>query len=151
MNINATSVALTVTTYAAQTTDPHWSSVDLLLRFNGNNGSTTFVDESPNQFSTVSVVGAVAIATSGAKYGSGCGTFGGGDYFLEPDNAVFDLSSSTPWTLDYWVNTAITGNIQTVISKKGVSGGNLAWQSGINGTGLAFLAMWNTSKTPSSL
>jgi phage-related protein len=50
--------------------DPYWANVSLLLRMNGTNGSTTFIDSSPQAY-TINAYNGAQISTASPKYGSG--------------------------------------------------------------------------------
>lgn len=61
--------------------DPYWQNVSLLLRFDGTNGSTAFVDSSPNAL-TVTASGNAQISTAQSKFGGASGYFNGSSDYL---------------------------------------------------------------------
>lgn len=86
--------------------DPLRSSTSLLLRGNGTNGSTSFVDESPNGL-TVTNNGPVAatINTTTKKYGTGSILFAGTSTSNCSKLVVTDTGFGTAdFTLEMWVN-----------------------------------------------
>jgi len=85
--------------------DQYSSSVSLLLKGNGANNSTSFVDSSINNF-TVSRFGNAVISTSQFKYGTGSMYFdGNSDYITAPGNSAFNFGSGS-FTVEMWVNPA---------------------------------------------
>lgn len=86
---------------AAIVGDPFFSSVSLLLRGNGANGSTTILDTSPRPKS-VTLFGNVQISTSQSIYGGSSILFDGtGDYLTVPSNVelAFGLGN---FTVECW-------------------------------------------------
>jgi hypothetical protein len=78
---------------AAPTTDPNFSSVKLLMGFEGTNGSTSFVDESASPH-TMTANGNAQITTAQFKMGASSAAFDGtGDFISTPDSA--DWSNGT--------------------------------------------------------
>jgi hypothetical protein len=124
-------------------TDPQFSSVSLLLPFNGGNGSTTFTDSSSNALVPSSVTGSVAINTAQSKYGGASALFvpGSNGAFISytPQNL---LQFSADFTIEAWVYSTETRNqiigssasdINTQIFRLNqISAGNLAFF--LNGT-----------------
>jgi hypothetical protein len=80
----------------------------VLLHFDGTNGSTTFTDSSPNNF-TITAAGNAQLSTTGPKFGTACGLFdGAGDYIDIP--ASSELSFPGQFCVDGWLySEAITG------------------------------------------
>ena len=88
--------------------DQYYSSCSLLLHFDGNNGSTTFTDNSPSPKTVTSNNGA-AISTAQSKFGGASGLFDGtDDYLSTPTNTAFYLSTGN-WTVETWVYKRTTG------------------------------------------
>ena len=80
--------------------DEYYNSCSLLLHFSGSNGSTTFIDNSPNNLTVTSNNG-VAISTVQSKFGGTSGLFDGtNDYLSIPSNSVFDLLGD--YTIEFW-------------------------------------------------
>jgi hypothetical protein len=76
-----------------------FSSVSLLLNFDGTNGSVTFTDRSLNQ-RPITAVGNSQLSTTTPKWGSACGLFDGtGDYLSSP------AGSFSPGTGDFTIET----------------------------------------------
>jgi hypothetical protein len=81
--------------------DPYFSSVSLLLRMNGANGSTTFVDSGPNALA-ITRFGDAQISTAQSKYGGASAYFDGtGDYLRITDSTRFNFGSGD-WTVEFW-------------------------------------------------
>lgn len=90
--------------------DPFWTSVKLLMGFDGTNGSTAIVDESPLA-QTVTVNGAAQISTTTPKFGTGalrC-TVPGTDFVQVPDNAGFAYGNGD-FTMECWWMPIVGGN-----------------------------------------
>jgi prepilin-type N-terminal cleavage/methylation domain-containing protein len=82
-------------------TDPFFSNVSLLLKFNGTNGSTTFVD-SKNGF-PITPVGNAQISTAQSRWDGASGLFdGNGDYLNIATNSAFDFGTGD-FTVEAWV------------------------------------------------
>jgi hypothetical protein len=81
--------------------DPLRSSTSLLLRGNGTNGSTSFVDESPNGL-TITNTGSVNVNTTTKKYGTGSIFFdGSGDYLTAQNSNAFTFGTGD-FTIEGW-------------------------------------------------
>src|SRR5690606_25335751 len=83
--------------------DPYWSSVVALLDFNGVNGSTTFIDQSPAP-KTVTRSGSAQISTAQFKFGSGSLLLDGADSDINFGN-VSDFGFGTgdfTWECFVW-------------------------------------------------
>jgi hypothetical protein len=79
--------------------DPNFSNVVLLMGFEGTNGSTSFVDESPVG-RTMTANGNAQITTSQFKFGSSCAAFdGSGDRITAANNTDFAFGSG-PFTIE---------------------------------------------------
>ena len=61
--------------------DPYYSSVTALLHMSGANGSTAFIDNSPNGY-TVTRLGNPTISTAQSKFNNGSAIFSYGSYML---------------------------------------------------------------------
>jgi len=109
--------------------DPYFSSVVLLLHFDGSNGSTTITDNSSSTH-TVTANGNAQISTSYKKFGSGAVLLDGvGDYLSVPDNNSLDLGSGD-WTLEFWLKWTTLSGYQTIYDHGYVSAGGIVLQSG---------------------
>lgn len=80
--------------------DPSFSSVELLLHFDGSNGSTTFTDSSANGLS-VSASGNAQIKTDQSKFGGASGYFDGTGDFLTINNAAIAIGTGE-FTAEAW-------------------------------------------------
>lgn len=110
--------------------DPYWADVGFLFHFDGTNGGTTFVDEKGN---TVGVQAAGATtSTTDPKFGtakmllggtSGVNIRGAGVAANYPS----DIPSSTPFTIEGWLNPSVLPGPTTQF-----------WGAGANGAGSFF-------------
>ena len=80
--------------------DEYYSSCSILLHFSGSNGSTTFVDNSPNNL-TVTGAGA-SISTVQSKFGGASAVFSGGNAITWPASNLFAYGL-LPFTVEFWV------------------------------------------------
>ena len=85
-------------------TDPYWSSVTLLLNFDGAQDSTTMTDSS-SYAHTVTAVGDAKIKTDGAqKFTGGVLLLDGtGDYLTVPEHAGFGFGTATDYTIEAFI------------------------------------------------
>lgn len=108
--------------------DPYFSSVSLLLRMDGSDGSTTFTDSSSNAL-TVTANGNAQISTTQSKWGGASGIFDGtGDFIDASASASPDTSSS--FTLECWIYpSAVTGADRAIFDSRGTSatGAGFVW------------------------
>lgn len=87
-------------TGATVPTDPYFANVQLLLHFDGTNGSTTFIDSSSAE-RTVSVYsGSPVLTTSNLKFGSAGGSFPGSSAAI---TAGTGLDFTGDFTIDCWI------------------------------------------------
>ena len=97
-----TAEANKVIQYAKNSTDP--TNTELMLHFNGGNGSTTFTDESASA-RTVTTNGDAQQSTAIVKFGVSAGLFdGAGDYLTVSDKT--DISWAADFTVEFWMNTS---------------------------------------------
>jgi hypothetical protein len=90
-------------------TDPTFSSVSLLLPFEGANNSTTFTDASSNALTPSSVTGDVKISTAQLKYGSASALFTpgfNGGFIRYTPQALLQFSAD--FTIEAWVYSTST-------------------------------------------
>ena len=81
--------------------DPFSANVSLMLHFNGTNGSTTFTDTSPNNF-TVTRSGNAAISTAQSQFGGSSVVFDGdSDYLSAGSNSAFAFGTGD-FTIELW-------------------------------------------------
>ena len=89
-------------------TDPNFSNVSLLLHMDGANGSTTFTDNSVNNF-TVTANGNVQISNAQSKFGGTSAYFDGvGDSLSISSNSAFGFSTSA-FTVELFVFLTVDG------------------------------------------
>jgi hypothetical protein len=89
----------------SNTSDRYYRNASLLLKFNGTNGLTTFVDSSPNQY-TITNVGTGAISTARSKYGTGSYLGAVNSYFtVGTDNTPFAFGTGD-FTIEFWYYAA---------------------------------------------
>jgi hypothetical protein len=90
-------------------TDPNFSSVSLLLPFEGANNSTTFTDASSNALTPSSVTGDVKISTAQLKYGNASALFtpGSNGAFIRYTPQTL-LEFSADFTIEAWVYSTST-------------------------------------------
>jgi hypothetical protein len=98
-------------------TDPDFSSVSLLLPFDGANGSTTFTDLSNNSF-TITRFGDTQISTAQSKFGGASGLFdGSGDYLETASNSAFDFGTGN-LTIEMFVRLVSASGFPNVWSQR---------------------------------
>jgi hypothetical protein len=89
--------------------DPNFSSVSLLLRMDGTNGSTTFTDSSSNAFA-VTAFGNAQVTTTDPRFGTGALALdGSGDYLTVAADADFQFGTGN-FTVECWVYVNSSGN-----------------------------------------
>lgn len=118
----------------AAATDSNFSDVALLLAMDGTNGSTTFTDDSSNNF-TVTANGNTAISTTESKFGGASAYFdGSGDYLqLSYDNSLDIGNGNGDWTLECWVRMPSIPSDSMDIMGSSLGGGNQAkWLIAMN-------------------
>lgn len=101
--------------------DPYFSSVVLLMHFNGTDGSTTFTDVKGH---VLSVVGNSKIATAQSKFDGASGYFDGtGDYLSIADSSDFVFGSG-----DFTIEAFIKSSKSTFAIVDKYSGASTNWQ-----------------------
>jgi hypothetical protein len=121
-------------TFLYMEADQYFSSVSLLLHGGGSNGSTTITDSSPTP-KTVTANGNAQISTAQSKFGGTSIVFdGSGDYLSIPNNAAFNLQS-TSFTIEAWVylTTNNTASNHCVASNYQNSNNGWSLQTGSSG------------------
>jgi len=95
--------------------DPSFSSVSMLLHFDGADTSTTFTDSSSSP-RTVTPVGNAQIKTAQSKFGGASGGFDGtGDYLTLDGSSGFAFGSGD-FTIEFWVYVTTLSVAQTLYS-----------------------------------
>lgn len=114
--------------------DPYFSSVKLLLHFDGSDGGTTFTDSSSS---------ANAATNNNASTGTGTVKFGSAalkldastDYIYYPSNSVV-LFGSGDFTMEGWLNyPTVSGAGAGLVAYTGTSSGNFILSCGSSGIG----------------
>lgn len=106
---------------ASAAADPYWSNVGLYMRFNGANGSTSFVDEKGN---AITRNNSPVISTADG-FGGACGDFPYAAYLSAGlISEISGLTSSTAWSIEVrakitWANDRTAG----LLSYSPVAGG----------------------------
>lgn len=113
---------------------PSGTPADLLLHFDGTNGSTSFVDSSANAL-TVTANGDAQISTAQSKFGGSSGYFDGdGDYLRV--NHTFDWDGD--FTLEMWIyRNSMGGYYPTIFEAGDISGSSMGLHLYISGDLLA--------------
>jgi hypothetical protein len=93
--------------FGAGGTDPFWSSVRLLMHFNGANGSTTFTDNS-SPAKTFTRSGDPSITTAQFKFGGASGTFDGDDFLVTSTAMSFGTGD---FTVEAWLRFNSTADM----------------------------------------
>jgi hypothetical protein len=123
--------------------DTYYNSCSLLMHFSGSNGSTTFTDDSPNNFTVTSVNGA-AISTAQSKFGGTSGLFDGtNDLLTIPNNSLFDLSSGD-FTIEFWF---ITNTLTPSTAGSTAGYANILGKHNWNGSAGAGWGVWQFNQT----
>jgi hypothetical protein len=134
---------------AAAATDPYFSSVKLLLGFDGTDGQTTTVDESPvaHPVTLHRVATQGKLSTTGPKFGTASLLLGGNsDYAQVPYHADWDFGGAlTQFTIEMWLKpaTGFSAN-EGFIDQWGSSTNNQSWAFYLNG-GLLFFRFMTPS------
>lgn len=125
------------------TTDPHFSSVKLLMGFEGSNGDTGspgMDDESSATHGTASGgSGSVNISTVQKKFGASSLLVNGASIYF-PNSADFEFGSGN-FTVEMWIYPSLLSGVRFLASVW-INAGNLSWVLYTNGSQLA----WNTSE-----
>lgn len=107
---------------SATATDPSFSSVKLLMGFEGANGSTTMPDEGPAVRGNATTNGGSAtISTAQQKYGSSSLNLASSSYLTYPQSADFDPSGD--FTAECFLRPTTSGG--TLMGNW--NGGSLGW------------------------
>lgn len=119
------------------TGDQYYNSCSILLHLNGSNGSTTFVDNGPNNL-TVTGAGA-SISTAQSKFGGASAVFSGGNAITWPASNLFAYGL-LPFTVEFWVySNSVSSEFyaQTISGQNyfyiGISSGTLYFGFGSGG------------------
>lgn len=98
---------------------------ELMLHFDGSDGSTTFTDASSNARS-VTAVGNAQIDTADSKFGGAAGLFdGSGDYLQIANHSDWDLTGD--FTIDCWIRTDSMAATTGIAGHGGYGSGAGGW------------------------
>lgn len=87
--------------------DPYWSNVGLYMRFNGANGSTSFIDEKGN---AITRNGSPVISTADG-FGGACGDFPSGAYLSSGViPGIAGMAQGTLWSVEVRAKVTWTGD-----------------------------------------
>jgi hypothetical protein len=135
------------------TPDPYFSSVSLLMHFDGANGSTTLTDSSSNAFS-VTRNGSAQISTAESRFGGSSLLLNGtSDSIVLPAASAFNFGSDN-FTIELWVRFASLSAAQRIGGGDLQGGGTYNWAiyKGSGSSSLVFLigdgsSPWNMGST----
>jgi hypothetical protein len=129
----------------AAVVDPNYANVSLLLHGNGIDGSTTFIDNSPNAFS-VSGFGNVQIDTTIKKFGTGSIQFdGNGDNLSLPSDVDFAFGTGD-FTIEFFVRFNFVNKDQCIFDfRTNNTGSSLSPFLAINTSGQIYYALNGTA------
>ena len=102
--------------------DPYWSSVKTLVVGNGTVGSTTFTDQSSNNFS-ISNNGSVTVG-SNSKYGSGSMLFSASNYLSIASGSAVNPNTGN-FTIEMWIYPTSYNNYNYLYLTSSLFGGLL--------------------------
>ena len=105
---------------SAGETDPYFANVSLLLHMDGANGSTTFTDNSNNNY-TVTANGNAQISTAQSKFGGASGYFDGNNDFLSIPSNTSNAIGTGNWTIETWIYTQTTSGSRGIVGMSIVS------------------------------
>jgi hypothetical protein len=131
--------------YVACSEDAYWSSVALLMHFDGVS-TNSFIDETGK---TVTVNGGTLITADNKKFGQGSGYFDGtGDYLSIRDGRL-NLGTGD-FTIECWVYFNNKTGYQSLLSKGYIATGDLLVQTAQNTSSFKFYASGTLIATESS-
>lgn len=112
------------TQFPKTSSDIYFSNVGLLLRGEGVDNGTTFVDSSSNNF-VVSAFGNAKTVTAVKKYGNSSMYFDGtGDYLTVEDNGAFDFNTGD-FTVESWIRPgAFSTDNNSIVAGIGATNGD---------------------------
>lgn len=115
--------------------DIYWTSVKVLLHFDGTNGATTIVDETGRAWTGHN---SAALTTSTPKFGTASGAFvgtngsAGSTYWDTPSASSLDLGTA-PFTVEWWQWWTNTTGTQIGFDRGYTGSGGLVVQAGSAG------------------
>lgn len=134
--------AMVSSSSSSEATDPNFANVELLLHFDGANGSTTFTDNS-SPAKTATVFGNAQISTAQSKFGGASGLFDGtGDYLSYASDADFGFGTGA-YTVEGWVRFTAAATYRCMFDNRTASNQGIAIYcdgSGTNESGRLLVA-----------
>ncbi len=122
--------------------DPLFSSVALLVRGNGANGSTTFVDISTLNH-TVTASGNAAVSTAQAQYNGASVAFDGTGDFLTVTRQAGDFDfGSNDFCVEAWVYITEAGRQQTIMTTRASAGSDPGFLMAVTSTNFLYAQCW---------
>jgi hypothetical protein len=136
-----------VNPYVSAPVDPNFSSVVLLLHFDGADGATSAADHS-SYGRTLTFGGTARLSTTSPKFGSACLLLDGaaGDRVTIPNFAEFCFGSSD-FAVEAWINPDTVSGIDTIITNRSSSGTDNNWLFRLDSGLLRFVAWGPTTGT----
>lgn len=141
--------------------DPYWPYVSLLLRFNGSNGPTQFINESPVPGIVGTAVGTAALTTAASRFGAtslATTPSANSNHVTFGSNAAFSMGTG-PFTAEAFIRVlglpTVMGGICNVMTSATAatnimwwfgmvpSGGQNYLQAGIHNTSTYVRTPWN--------
>lgn len=104
---------------SAGATDPHWSSVQLLILGGGSNGSTTIVDRSANNYSFTNT-GSVSYSTTQTKFASTSLAFSGSNNLVLATTTNLQMPGDFTW--EAWVYPTSLPGFSVMIGTSAIYG-----------------------------
>jgi hypothetical protein len=118
---------LTMGMLAGKVSDPFYSSVSLLHRYNGTNASTTMTDEGPLAI-TSTANGNAQLTTTSPKFGTACLTLDGtGDWVATATHASGFSFGTGDFTVELWVKSSQTSRADIICQTGAFNGGGGWW------------------------
>lgn len=119
--------------------DQHWTSVELLLHFDGVDGSTTFSDSSMRT-RIVTRGGDAQIDTSQSKWGGASGLFDGSGDFLTCDGSSGFAFGTGDFTIEMFVRLPSVSGNHTLYDGRAASNNTLSPTILVSSSSLRFFA-----------
>ncbi|RLP22273.1 hypothetical protein D8676_25385 [Mesorhizobium sp. YM1C-6-2] len=117
-------------------TDPHFANVVLLVGFDGTDGATTAVDDSPAGHSPFTFLGNAQIDTAQSKFGGGSLLLDGtGDYVALPDSDDWNVGSAA-FTIETWVRFNSLATANAILSQSGGTSGSRGFILDLSSSGV---------------
>ena len=114
-------------------TDPYFSNVTLLIKFDGTSGSTTYTDSSPDNISITSD-GNANLSNSVTKFGTTSGYFNSGRTGRIKFTEIRFADTNEDFTIETWFNPT-NGSVDGALCGSATSGNNQMFR--FNGGGTA--------------